>query len=435
MPTRRAFLSTTPLVALSMLRASTEPAQSKPGVRPEPVQSAPRTGSESAQSASRVGSESTLNETRGAAGTAGGFDPWVEINAENLRHNVGEIARRAGGRPILGVIKNNGYGLGVANVGRLLDGDARLAGFAVVKLHEAMTLRDAGIKKPILLMGPFDDAQLVDLAARDIMAMVYRDHGAALDRAAAKTGRPVPLHVKIDTGMGRVGIPHDEAAGLLKDLAARRSARLEGVMTTLTEDEAFDREQLKRFAALAGDLKRDGVRVGRLHAASSFALFQNADAYLDMVRPGMAIFGVYSEPPFRQLGAMDLRPAVALRTRVALVKQLQAGESAGYNRAYIAKAPVWIATLPVGHADGWPRVAAKGAKVRIGAALYPVIASVSASHTILEIGSQQTVQVGDVATLFDWNDGSRPEDVAAACGASVYDLTMHLGALLPRRIV
>jgi alanine racemase len=348
---------------------------------------------------------------------------------------VGEIARRTDGRPILAVIKNNGYGLGVANVGRLLDDDRRITGFAVVKLQEAMALRDAGITKPILLMGPFTDAQLTDLAARDITPMVYRDHGAALDRAAAQTGRPVPLHVKVDTGMGRVGVPHDEAPRLLRSLAARRSVRLEGVMTTLTEDEAFDREQVKRLVTLADDLQRDGIRVGRRHAASSFALFQNADAYLDLVRPGMAIFGIYSEPPFRKLGAMDLRPAVALRTRVALVKQLQPGESAGYNRAYLAKAPVWIATLPVGHADGWPRVAAKGAKVRIGAGLYPVIASVSASHTILEIGPQPTVQVGDVATLFDWTDGSRPEDVALACGASVYDLTMHLGALLPRRII
>ena len=404
MITRRTFLATS--FALSQQGAGTERPQTQQRASSQPAHS-----------------------------TNGEFDPWVEINQENLRHNVGEIARRTGDRPILAVIKNNGYGLGVANVGRLLDGDARIVGFAVVKLHEAMTLRDAGISKPILLMGPFTDAELPDLAGRNITPMVYRDHGAALDRAAAKAGRPVPVHVKIDTGMGRVGIPHDEAPGLLKDLAARRSVRLEGVMTTLTEDEAFDREQVKRLVTLADDLQRAGIRVGRRHAASSFALFQNADAYLDLVRPGMAIIGIYSEPPFRTLGAMDLRPAVALRTRVALVKQLQAGESAGYNRAYVAKSPVWIATLPVGHADGWPRVAAKGAKVRIGAGLYPVIASVSASHTLLEIGPEPAVHVGDVATLFDWNDGSRPEDVALACGASVYDLTMHLGGLLPRRVI
>jgi alanine racemase len=373
-------------------------------------------------------------DTRGGS-TQGGFDPWVEINAQNLQHNVAEIARRVDRRPILAVIKNNGYGLGVANVAQLLEPRPEIAGFAVVKLHEAMTLRDAGIRKPILLMGPFSDGELMDAAARDLMLMLYRDHGAALDRAAAKTGRPVGVHVKVDTGMGRVGIPHDEAAPLVRTLARTRSVRLEGIMTTLTEDEAFDREQIARLNSLGETLEREGVRIGRRHAASSYALFQNKDAFLDMVRPGMALYGVYSEPPFRTLGALDLRPAVALRARVALVKQLQPGESAGYNRAYVAKTPTWMATLPVGHADGWPRAAAKGARVRIGNALYPVVASVSASHTIVEIGSEPRVQVGDIVTMFDWQDGSRPEDVAVACGASVYDLTMHLGALLPRRVV
>jgi alanine racemase len=101
----------------------------------------------------------------------------------------------------------------------------------------------------------------------------------------------------------------------------------------------------------------------------------------------------------------------------------------------VAKSDTWVATLPVGHADGWPRAAAKGARVRIGARLYPVIASVSASHTLVEVGAEPTVRVGDIATLFDWEDGSRPEDVAGACGASVYDLTMHLGGHLSRRVI
>jgi alanine racemase len=132
---------------------------------------------------------------------------------------------------------------------------------------------------------------------------------------------------------------------------------------------------------------------------------------------------------------MTLRPAAALRTRVALVKKLAAGESAGYNRAYLAKTETWIATLPVGHADGWPRVAAKGAKVRINGRLFPVIASVSASHTIVEIGAEPSVKIGDIATMWDWEEGSRPEDVATSCGASVYDLLMHLGGHLPRRVL
>ncbi len=168
---------------------------------------------------------------------------------------------------------------------------------------------------------------------------------------------------------------------------------------------------------------------------SSYTIFQHDNAWLDMVRTGMVLYGVYPDPKFRQGAKIDLRPAVALRARVAYVKKLTAGTSAGYERAYVAKQDTWVATLPVGHTDGWPRVAAKGASVRINNRLYPVIASVSASHTIVEIGAEQTVKAGDVATMFDWVNGSRPEDVATACGASVYDLLMHLNPLLPRYVM
>ena len=135
------------------------------------------------------------------------------------------------------------------------------------------------------------------------------------------------------------------------------------------------------------------------------------------------------------MNVLDLRPILSLKARVIYVKKIRKGESAGYNRAYMAKEDVWVATLPVGHTDGWPRGATQGARVRIGGRLYPVIASVSASHTIVEIGSEPSVKVGDIATMFDWEEGSRPEDVSAACKSSVYDLTMHLNPLLPRRVV
>lgn len=377
-------------------------------------------------SPSRLGAE---------AGADSSFDPWIEISAANLRHNVDEVARLVAPRPILAVIKNNGYGLGVVNVARLLEPAAAVSGFAVVKLVEAVALREAGVRKPVLLMGPFDEAGLKEAVARDIMPMVYTPVGGLLDRVAGRRGRPIPLHVCVDTGIGRVGVPHSQAAPLIRDLAARRSVRLEGVMMTFTEDPSFDREQLARFQSLCASLQGEGVPVGKRHAASSFGLFQHPDAFLDMVRPGMALYGMYPEPEFRRAGLLDLRPAVSLKARVIYVKQLRAGESAGYNRAYVAQRDVWVATLPVGHADGLPRVAARGGRVRIGGTLYPLIASVSASHSIIEIGPEPRVAVADVATLFDAEEGSRPEDLAAACGSSVYDLTMHLNPLLPRRVL
>jgi alanine racemase len=201
------------------------------------------------------------------------FDPWVEIHSGNLRHNVSAIRSRVENRPILAVIKNNGYGMGVANAARLLEPESAILGFAVVKLQEAASLRDAGIRKPILLLGPFDEKNLEEAVAREITPMVYTPIGDALDRIAARRQKPVGIHVCVDTGIGRVGVPHREAAALILDLASRGSVRIEGVMMTFAEDSAFDSEQKKRFMALTDSLASKGVALGRRHAASSFALF------------------------------------------------------------------------------------------------------------------------------------------------------------------
>jgi alanine racemase len=376
-----------------------------------------------------------LRAETGRETLASSFDPWVEIHRANLVHNVAAIGKRVEGRPILAVIKNNGYGVGVGNIGQLLEPSAAIQGFAVVKLQEAATLRDAGIRKPVLLMGPFDEKNLDEAAARDITPMVYTPIGDVLDRLAAKRQKPLGVHICVDTGIGRVGIPYRAAAEFVRDLARRKSVQIEGVMMTFTEDAEFDEEQKKRFLALTGGLASEGVALGKRHAISSFGLFQHPDFFLDMVRPGMAIYGVYSEDVFRTSTALALKPALALKARVAYVKRLEAGDSAGYNRAYRAERPVWIATLPVGHTDGLPRTVAGKARVRIGGALYPIVASVSASHTLVEIGPEKSVEIGDEVSIFDWQDGSRPEDLGKSSGASVYDLTMHLNPLLPRRMV
>jgi alanine racemase len=363
------------------------------------------------------------------------FDPWIEINGNHLRANAAAIAKGAG-RPVLAVVKNNGYGLGVVNAAQALEPSPAVHGFAVVKLQEALDLRARGITKPILLMAPIDTDDLRDAAAAGIMPMVYTPIGDSLEKESARLGRPIAIHVCVDTGIGRVGVPYLQAPALIRELASRKGVTIDGTMMTFTEDLEFDREQRRRFVALTDQLKGAGINLGRLHAASTYTLFQHGnETSFDMVRPGMGLLGIYPDARFKAMKKLDLQTALAMRVRVAYVKQLAAGSSAGYERAYVAKKDTWIATLPVGHADGWPRVVAKGGTVRINGRRYPVIASVSASHTLVEIGDSPDVKAGDVATLFDWQDGSRPEDVAAATGASVYDLTMHLSPLLPRRTV
>lgn len=322
-----------------------------------------------------------------------------------------------------------------------------VSGFAVVKIDEAFALRDAGLRKPILLMGPFDGRQVRDLAARSVTPMVYTTPGREFEAAAAALRQPIRVHVCVDTGLGRVGVPYRDAAEFIRSLHGRMGTLVDGVMMTFTEDADFDREQRERFTTLCDGLTAERVPVGRRHAASSYTLFQGpaqpgglTPFLFDLVRPGMAIFGVYPEAAFRTTKLLDLRPAVALRAGIVYVKRLEKGQSAGYNRAYVAANDVWVATLPVGHADGVPRALAKGARIRIGGALVQVIASVSASHTIVELGpaasgGEAPARAGDVATIFDWEQGSRPEDVSAACGTSVYDLLMHLNPNLQRRVV
>src|SRR5262245_17183544 len=156
------------------------------------------------------------------------FDPWIEIHAANFAHNIKEISTRVANRPILAVIKNNAYGMGLSGATRLLAPLAGIHGFAVVKLQEAIALRDAGVRKPVLLMGPFDDSNLKELVARDIMPMVYTAIGDSLDRIAAARGRAISLHICVDTGIGRVGVPYRRAAELIRNLASRKSVVIDG---------------------------------------------------------------------------------------------------------------------------------------------------------------------------------------------------------------
>ncbi len=176
--------------------------------------------------------------------------------------------------------------------------------------------------------------------------------------------------------------------------------------------------------------------LGILHAASSSAVFELPDAHLNMVRPGMALYGGYPNDPRSQRTKATLHCTVRLKARVVRVAQLRAGDSVSYGRNYVARTPTWVATLPVGHTDGYPRRAVEGGRVLIGSQTYPVIGAVSASHTIVEVGPEASVQVGDVATLI----GSEvpevnPNTLSMTTGVSVYDLFMHLNPALPRFLV
>jgi alanine racemase len=362
------------------------------------------------------------------------YEPWLEVLTESLRHNVREVARLCGGRPVLGVVKNSAYGLGLAEVGPVLDALPEVSGLAVVKPAEALALREAGVRKPILLMGLCDETTGLELVRREVRLAVFTDDaGDLLGRLSRRLGRPIPVHLYLDTGMSRMGMSHRRAGPWIARLAARRDVRIEGTFTELAEVEGHDPVQLERFLAVARQVREHGVQLGPLHAASSYGVFLQRAAHLDLVRPGLALYGAYPAE-VTDRGVADLRPAFRLKARVVRVERLEAGDGVSYGRNYVAERPTWVAVLPVGHADGYPRGAVRGCEVLIGGRLYRVIGAVSASHTIVEVGEEQRVAVGDEATLVGPDVAAiHPNTVAERAGISVYDVLMHLSAGLPKR--
>jgi len=362
-------------------------------------------------------------------------DPWIEVDAAALALNIATVARLSGSRPILAVVKNNAYGLGISTIAARLDANSAIGGFAVVRTDEAIALRDSGARKPILLMARAADADVRELATRGVELAIWAEDDVKRLEALSRDA-PLPVQFYIDSGMGRMGLPDYRALPLLRAAAASRALTVTGTFTEFAESAEYDQEQLRRFHALIAAATNERIRLGRLHAASSNGVYHLPAAHFDAVRPGIALYGAYPSRPDEERAKAVLQPAVRLRARVVRVERLRPGDGVSYGRNYVADRHVWTATLPVGHSDGYPREAVKGGRVLINGRLFPVIGAVSASHCIVEIGDEPAAAIGDVATFLGPDDPAiQPNTLAGAVGVSVYDLLMHLSPSLPRVIV
>jgi alanine racemase len=364
------------------------------------------------------------------------FDPWLEVDRTALAHNVRAVTRLAGGKPVIAVVKNNAYGLGLDTAAPILDSLVGVSQLAVVRADEALALRKAGVHKPILLMGPATEDELLELTPLDVIQSPYRDVASALlTRVAQRTGRPVRVHLYLDTGMHRMGLPIGQALAWVEALSGSRGVRIEGGFTELTEDADFDRHQATRLRELQAAARESGITIPLLHAASSDAIqHQTTETFLDAVRPGLALYGGYVSERAMERG--ELRPAYRLKARVIRVDHLAAGEGVSYHRRYVADRPIWTATLAVGHVDGYPSGAVKGCEVLANGRLFPVIGTVSASHTIIALGDEQRLNIGDEATLVGPDHAAiHPNEVAKRAGWSEYNMFMHLSPKLARRVV
>ena len=359
--------------------------------------------------------------------------PWIEVDLEAIGHNIDAI-RRIAQTPLMPVIKANAYGHGLVPVARWLAAHGTVHALAVGTVCEAVALRQADIALPVLNLGPYSRREAGRIAELGIRQSVFTEAVAWLEGAAAARDTIVGVHVKIDTGLGRVGVPHGRAADFIEQVAGSSHLRLEGVFTTLSEDPDFDRVQLARFHAVMGALAARGIDPGLRHAASSAAVLAQPEARLDLVRPGIMVFGHYPSPAEYRRRRIDLEPALALKTRVVCAKRLRAGDPVGYHRSYRAPADETLVTGAIGYPDGYPAAAPeRNVEALIGGRRHRLVAAVGASHIFLR-GGPVDVGAGDEIVLYGAQGRARIalEEVAAAVERSEYHLLACLSPALPR---
>jgi alanine racemase len=377
---------------------------------------------------------------------------WADIHLDAVRHNAGVLAQLAGPAQLCAVVKADGYGHGAAPVARAaLEGGATW--LAVALVEEGVTLREAGIEAPILLLSEPPVEAMDEAVAHGLVLTVYTADGVeAAGRAAAGTGHPpLGVHLKVDTGMHRVGADPADAVALADAIAAHPHLELGAVWTHLAVadgaepvDRRFTDLQLDRFDATLAALAAAGHRPPMTHVANSAGTISTAASRRDLVRCGIALYGVAPSPSvaadLAASGAGVLRPVLSLRTRVTYVRHLDAGERPSYGRRRALARPSTVATAPIGYADGVPRrLFDQGGEVLIGGIRRPLAGVVTMDQIVIDCGAagDSPVAVGDEVVLLG-RQGS--EEITATewadlLGTIGYEVLCGIGPRVPRRVL
>jgi len=363
----------------------------------------------------------------GAAGrlavAVGGPQPqrWAEIDLSAIRFNVRELrARLPEGCRLIGVVKADGYGHGAARVaGAALEGGAW--GLGVSTPEEALELRHLCDSERLLVMGGLAPSQCAAAAESGCAVMCSTLQMVEILEAAARPRSRLPVHLKVDTGMGRLGCPPEEAPALARRIASSPRLRLAGTMTHFASsdcDPEFTRLQFERFQAA---LERFDVDPGIRHAANSAAVLRHPEMALDAVRPGLAVYGFAGD---------GLRPSLALRALVTHVHDVRPGEPVGYGRSWVATRPARVATVAIGYEDGVMRSRSNRGEVVVRGRRAPLIGRVSMDAVTIDVSDVPGVEPGDVVTLI--GDGITPDEVAAWSDTIAHEVLTSLGNRVAR---
>jgi alanine racemase len=359
---------------------------------------------------------------------------WIEIDLKALRHNFKTIKRIVGSKTkVIATVKQYAYGHGLIPIARELS-HLGVDFFGVGSIEEAVTLRDNGFNEPILVLTAVLPHHAHNFIKYKIIpTVVDLEFAKKLNRAAESKNIIMPVHVKIDTGMGRLGLPYQEAYEFIKALRRLKNINLEGIFThfpAADTDSEFTNYQIGIFNKFIARLQREGITFKYYHSANSIALLNYPNSHFNMVRPGLILYGI---KPVRE-AEFKLQPVLSLKSRIVFIKKVKKGSSVSYGRTYIAKKPTLIATIAIGYADGYPWALSGLSRVIIRNRFFKVVGRVCMDHIMIDLVSQRNISIGDEVILLGKSKDCMvtAEELAALAKTISYEIVSRLSLKIPR---
>ncbi len=368
---------------------------------------------------------------------------WAEIDLNAIAFNIESIKKQIHGQTqIVAVIKADGYGHGAVPIAQMLETDSRVWGYAVATAQEAMTLRQNGIKKPVLILAYTFPSAYGELIQNDIRLTAFTlEMAQDMSKEAVRQKKRCRVHIKMDTGMTRIGMqPDGDSISVIKQIAALEHIEIEGIFTHFARADETDRtkayEQLRQFQDFTARLEETaGLRIPMKHCSNSAGIVEMPEANMDAVRAGIILYGLWPSDEVRQHGKIVLRPSLGLKSRIVFIKTVPAGREISYGGTFTTKRSTRVATICVGYGDGYPRSLSNKGYVLVNGQRAPILGRVCMDQFMVDITDiKGTVQTQDEVTLIgkDMGEEITMEALGELSGRFNYELACDLGKRIPR---
>lgn len=368
---------------------------------------------------------------------------WAEIDLDAISFNIESIKRKiSGNSKIVAVIKADGYGHGSVPIAKMLENDSRLWGYAVATAEEAVELRNNGLKKPILILGYTFPSAYEEMIKYEIRPTVFTiEMAAALSDEAVRAGKSCKIHIKIDTGMTRIGMrPDSDAIELIKRISELKNIEIEGIFTHFARADEADKtkayEQLNQFKGFIEQLEEiTGIKIPMKHCSNSAGIAEMPEANMDAVRAGIILYGLWPSEEVKKSRKIELKPSLALKSKIVYVKTVPAGQEISYGGTYTTKHDTRVATICVGYGDGYPRSLSSKGYILVNGQRAPILGRVCMDQFMVDVTDiEGEVQTGSIVTLIgrDIDEEMTMEALGELSGRFNYELACDLGKRIPR---